>query len=255
MRAYGSVYTEANRLLKPHRRQGATLTAIWCIVLMLMVAGAAVLQSRLFSPYKANGAISPYDGILLPVVISMAAVMIPLRNHTDRWLGTVTGVLTECDRGFLDCSSSIWLWYRRVCVNLFADVMLMLSFVPTILLYCLAVLCLQYGASQSEGTVALMAALHCIIGSILLLLLPLRVWCSMAALSLCYLKQPHRSAFTIWRYALRCTRQISGTLLWNRLKSLPLLLLPFYGYIALPGLMASEMLLCDRVRRQILPEL
>ena len=175
MKAYGSIYTEANRLLKPHRRQGAALTAIWCIMLMLVIVGGAVLQNKLFSAYHANGAISPYDAILLPVVIGMAAVMIPLRNHTDRWLGTVTGVLTECDRGFLDCSSRIWLWYRRACVNIFANMMLLLSFVPTVLLYCLAVLCLQYGAVQTDSTVALMAALHCIIGSILLLLLPLLV--------------------------------------------------------------------------------
>lgn len=255
-----TIKQQAHTALLPYRRQGAILTAIWCILLMLLYMIGAVIQQML-SRYALlpadtyTGGITPWDG-LLPLMLFFAIVITaPLRNGTDRWICTVTGVLTECDCGFLDCSSTGWLWARRIGVTLFANLMWICGCIPSLLLFGCTGICIRYSASLTDSFLPLLTALHLLIGGFLLLILPLRLWCAMAALPLCYLKQPHRSAITLWRFSFRCTKDIWGTLLCNRLLTFPTLLLPVYGFIAFPKLLASEMLLCDAARQKTLPDL
>lgn len=255
-----AIHRQAHTALLPYRRQGAVITAIWCIALMLLYMIGAVIQrmlgqSALLPADAYTGAITPWDCFLPVMLLGSAVITAPLRNGTDRWVGTVTGVLNECDCGFLDCSGTGWLWARRVGVTLFAHIMWLLGCLPSLLLFFGAGICIRYAASLADSFIALLTALHLLVGGFLLLILPLRLWCSMAALPLCYLKQPHRSVFALWRFSLRCTKGIWGRLLGNRLLTLPMLLLPFYGFIAFPRLLASEMLLCDAARQQFVPEL
>ncbi len=251
------VHRQAANSLQPYARQAAMISAGNCILYMLLWMAALLIERGTagFPVFPASDALQSGD-LLLPVFLILAAMILAaFRNRSDRKIGCITGVLTECDLGFLGCCNSFWLWRRRVTVNILANLVLILSFLPSIASLSAAMFALQFAAAASDATLHLLLILHLLTAAILLLILPLRVRCGMSAIPLCYLKQPHRPAWVIWHYAMLCTRGICGTLLRNRLLCIARIILPVYWFSAYPHLLATEMLLCSQNSKKTVPKL
>lgn len=252
-----SAFSQARNALRLHEKEAAVISAGTTILYMLLWMIGTLIEQ----------AISPLSvAIPLPLPIHLADLLLPLlligaacvvslyRNRVDEQIGSITGVLTECDLGFLACSGRFWLWQRRMSVLLLANTLLILAFVPSMLLLTAAMLTLQLATTVGDATLHLMLLLHLLTGAILLLVLPLRIWCAMAAIPLCYLKQPHRSVWAIWHYAMLCTKGICGKLLQNRVRCAACIILPVYWFSAYPQRLATEMLLCSQNSQDVLPD-
>lgn len=253
-----SAFTQARNALRLHARETAVISAGNSILYMLLWMIGKLCERGTF-PFIVAAALSAHidsADLLLPLLLIAASFVLSLyRNHVDEQIGTMTGVLTECDLGFLGCSGRFWLWRRRIAVHLLANTLLILAFVPSVILLAAAMLTLQLAAVAGDATLHLMLLLHLLMGAILLLILPLRIWCAMAAIPLCYLKQPHHSTGTVWHYAMLCTKGICGKLLQNRVRCLACIILPVYWFSAYPQLLATEMLLCSQNCKNILPDI
>ncbi len=254
----GTAFAQARGALRPYARQAAMISAGSTILYMLLWM-IGILAERSISRLGTALMLPPplqFSDLLLPLVLAGAlSVRALYRNRIDEQIGGMTGVLTDCDLGFLACSGRFWLWRRRMAVNLLGDTLLLLSFLPSVLLLSAALLTLQLAAAAGDATLHLMLLLQLLMGAILLLVLPLRICCAMAAVPLCYLKQPHRSAWRVWRYAMLCTKGLCGRLLRNRIHCTVCIILPVYWFLAYPQLLATEMLLCSQKCKNILPKI
>lgn len=253
-----SAFAQARTALRLHAREAAVISAGTAILYMLLWMIGILIECRTFSLTAALPLPSPirFSDLLLPLLLIGAASVLSLyRNRVDAQIGEMTGVLTECDLGFLACNSQFWLWWRRMAVHLLANILLLLAFVPSVTLLSAAILTLQLAAAVGDAALHLILLLHLLMGAVLLLVLPLRIWCAMAAVPLCYLKQPHRSVWTVWHYAMLCTKGICGKLLRNRLRCAACILFPGYWFSAYPQLLATEMLLCSQNSENILPQI
>ncbi len=248
-------FQRANHLLRPYARQTAVITTASFILSVWLALMGSLLEHITKDPFAYEQGMHYTDAFLVFSVAAGITIVAGFRNHTDRWLGEATGILTACDLGFLECSSRFWLWRRRTAVTLWAYTLLLLSCLPSLLLLMGAFFTLHHSAGAPDGTLHFILLIHLLIGACLLALLPIRMHLTMAALPLCYLKQPHKSPLTVWRYALQCTAGICGKLLYNRLLFTASFLIPFHWFSAYPCLIAAEMLLCDSNRQKILPDL
>lgn len=246
---------KAKESLRPYTVHTAVITTVLCILAMLLAVTGSIIERSLDGVGMTHKELHVEDGLLLLLPALGILITSVFRNGTDRWIGETTGILTVCDLGFLDCSSRLWLWRKRVGVSLLANALLIVSCLPSLLLAMGALATLHLSASTADGTLHLLLPVHLLMGAVLLMMLPIRLYFAAAALPLCYLKQPHRSAFTVWRYTLYCTKGICGKLLYNRLRFAVSLLIPFRWFSAYPAMLAAEMLLCDSNRQKILPDL
>lgn len=246
---------KARESLRPYAVHTAVITTVLCILAMLLTVAGSIIERNFGGVGITHKGLHMKDGLLLLLPAAGILITSAFRNGTDRWIGETTGILTACDLGFLDCSGHFWLWRRRVGVTVLAYALLIVSCLPSLLLAMGALVTLHLSANTADGTLHLLLPIHLLMGAVLLMILPIRLYFAAAALPLCYLKQPHRSAFTVWRYALYCTKGICGKLLCNRLRFAVSLLIPFRWFSAYPALLAAEMLLCDSNRQKILPDL
>lgn len=251
-----SAFAQARIALRLHAREAAVISAGTTILYMLLWMVGVLIERGTVSWTPALPFPIRFPDLLLPVLLIGAAAVLSLyRNRVDEQIGAMTGVLTECDLGFLACSGRFWLWRRRMAVHLLAYTLLILAFVPSVILLVAAILTLQLAAAVGDATLHLILLLHLLMGAVLLLVLPLRIWCAMAAVPLCYLKQPHRSVWTVWHYAMLCTKGICGKLLRNRVRCAACIILPVYWFSAYPQLLATEMLMCSQNSENILPRI
>ncbi len=254
----GAAFAQARGALRPYARQAAMISAGSTILYMLLWM-VGVLAERGISRLEPVFALPfplRWADLLLPLLLmGSLSVLTAYRNRVDEQIGRMTGLLTECDLGFLACSGRFWLWRRRMAVGLLGGTLLILSFAPSILLLSATLMTLRLAAAVGDATLHLFLLLQLLTGAILLLVLPLRVCCTMAAVPLCFLKQPHRSAWRVWGYAMGCTKGICGRLLHNRIRCAVCIILPVYWFSGYPQLLASEMLLCSQKCKNILPEI
>ncbi|MCQ2407918.1 MAG: hypothetical protein MJ065_05255 [Oscillospiraceae bacterium] len=249
---------EAGRRLRPYRRStsaiGAARYVTGAVCLLTGILTQKILRDGGVLPDSGlTGAFSLAD-LYLPAALLIAMLALtPLKMQSDWQLGRLAGTLDENDLGFLACSGSVWLWCRALAGRLLLMMLLLIAAVPALLLYAAAKTVWLTIPPQSESILPLLTVLHLGLLTAVAAYLPLRVYAAGAALPGCYLKLPHESPFRVVGTALRLTRRMTPKILWMRLTSLPLLILPVTAIFALPALLTAEQLLTERAWRHTVP--
>ena len=249
---------EAARRLKPYRRSAAVIgcarliTALFCLLASIWLQGemrrnGMIRQDAVYAPPNL------YDIYLIGTLLTALAACAPLRMQTAWQIGRLAGTLDDNDLGFLAQSRSLWLWSRAAGVRLLMQLLLVLSAVPSLLLGAAAKCIWLMIPPEQDSLLALLTVLHLGVLAAAALLLPLRCFAASAALPFCFLKAPHESAFRNIRSAFLDTRGQSGSILLNRIRTFPFLLIPFTAVSAIPVLLASEQLRCVIARRHRAP--
>ena len=221
---------------------GGTRTLLSWLCLIFCV-WAELRLHRLLEMPVISGWLSAEDLFLISVLAAAALIQLPLRIQTDRQIGRLTASLDGCDLGFLRLSSNVWLWARAVPVRLLAGLLGLLAWLPSFLLLTAAKSLWQTVPPDTESILPLLGVLHLLLFAAAALFLPLRMYAVSAALPLSFLKSPHRSAFFVLHDAFRRTKHCTFRIIAGRLLCFPLILLPPFGVIVLPRLLAAEMTL------------
>ena len=225
---------EAARRLKPYRRSTAVIGAArYLTALLFLLAG--VLTQRTADEIPAFR-----RWYLIAALLTAAAVRTPLQFCTDREIGRLAGTLNTNDLGFLACSSSLWLWGKMLLLRLLLSFLLILSLLPSCLLYAAAKCIWLTAPPQQEDLLTVVTVLHFGFLTAASLWLPLRTYTASAALPYCCLKTPHLPVLRILRTAFRLSNGQTAATAAMRLCTVPLLLLPFTAVTALPVLLSAE---------------
>ncbi len=250
---------EAGRRLRSHRRSasaiGAARYVTGAVCLLTGILTQKMLRDCGILPETGlTGAFSPADLYLPAALLTAMLALTPLKMQSDWQLGRLAGTLDENDLGFLSCSGSIWLWCRALAVRLLLALLTLIAAVPALLLYAAAKTVWLTIPPQSESILPLLTVLHLGLLAAAAAYLPLRVCAADAALPCCFLKLPHKSPFRVVRTALQMTRRMTPKIVWMRLTSLPLMILPVTAVCALPVLLTAEQLLTERAWRHTVPQ-
>lgn len=250
---------EAARRLRTHRRSASSIGAAryitGAVCLLTGILTQKMLRDSGILPEAAlTGPFGPADIYLPAAILTAMLALTPLKVQSDWQLGRLAGTLDENDLGFLACSGSVWLWCRALAVRLLLAMLVLLSALPALLLYAAAKTVWLMIPPQSESILPLLTVLHLGLLAAAAAYLPMRVFAAGAALPLCFLKLPHESPFRVLRTALRMTSRLTPKIIWMRLTSLPLLILPVTSLCALPALLTAEQLLTERAWRHTFPQ-
>ena len=253
------LWHDAARRLRGQRRSAAVIgtagyiAAFLCVLSGCMIQG--LLNADILSVNKyASGSPNLWDVFLISGMLTAVLALTPLRMQSAWAIGSMTGTLDRNDLGFLACSGSVWLWGRAIAVRLLSGTVLLLSAVPSLLLYVAAKSIWLLIPPDSDSTLALLTVLHLGIPAAAGIWLPLRVLAAETALPFAYLKEPHASAFHVLRNAFRMSRAQTAGILLMRLLTLPFLLIPFTAVWFMPVLLTAEQIRCVRAQRHMQPK-
>lgn len=219
---------------------GGTRILLSGICLAFCIWAQNALHPLLKEPVIA-GWLTGTDVFLPCVLLLMMLIQLPLHIQTDRQLGELTGTLDGSDIGFLRLSRMPWLWARAAAARLLAGIAGLLAWLPALALFAAARCVFLSAAPDTESLPLLLIVLHLLLLSAAAVFFPLRVYAASAALPLCFLKNPHKSAFFVLHDACRRTKHRTFHILTRRLLYLPLILLLPVGVVMLPRLLAAEM--------------
>lgn len=235
------LWMEARVRLRTHQRDAAVFAAIWLILLLVLLLLGATFQRLCMGGWWQSRV-----GLALLCVGCRVLLTAPLATMSMWWLGETVGVLDESDCGFLGCSGKLWLWVRWGLLQLLSDTLLVVSVLPSAIVFCMAGMLWRSAIQVEESVFVLLLAAHVLLLSIVLLSLPLRVLAAQAVLPFCYLKSPHYAAPVLLLQGLAITRGHTVGLLMRRCLCLPLLLCPFTALSALPTLLTTELLFAQQ---------
>ena len=191
------------------------------------------------------------DIVLMSAMLFSLLTAAPMRIETVRHLGGLTGVLDEDDRGFLNCSSKLWLWQRAAVLRLLWGMIFLCAWIPFLLLAMAAKVIWLTMPASGEELLPLLTVLHFLLLLPAAAWLPVRVCAAGTALPFSLLKMPQYSCFAQLRLAFRLTHRQTLAIILLRLVCLPALLLPFPAVSVLPTLLSSELLRYQREIRRI----
>lgn len=252
-----SGWKAAGYRLRPYRRQAWIPAAAELMLLSAALVTGACVQQQLagagvLAPDRLAGGGSLWELFLPLCLLTSAAALTPL--HVQRaWIcGEISGVLDADDLGFLQASSSLWLWGRYLAVRLAWVSLTGLSFLPGFAALTLARAVMQTAAAEPDAFPALLTAAHLLLSAAGSLLLPMRLLAAGTALPFCFLKTPHLRVRDILSDAFKCSRKHWFFLSGRRILLFPLLMLPPFSLHLSPRLLTAEMI--EASRRQNPPK-
>lgn len=253
------LWHEAARRLRNRRRSAAVVGAaryisfVFCFLCWNTVQH--VLTAHAYLPHGDFTSFPNLWDIFLPACLTAAAIALtPLRMQSAWTLGGISGILDGNDLGFLACSGTLWLWSKALAVRLLSGLLLILSVLPSLLLYTAAKSIWLMVPEAGDSLLYLLTVLHLGMAAAIAAILPLRAAAAETALPYAFMKQPHVSVFRIIRLAFRLSRRQTAGIVLLRLLTAPFLILPFTAVPVLPVLLTAEQLRCERAWRHLQPK-
>lgn len=247
-----AIWKRAERLNDSRKQEMAMLTALRMMLdlflLMLGCIAQNALRAHLTPASLLQTHLNLWDFFALASITGGCLISAPLRTFSAWRMAEISGLLDECDRGFLKCSSKIWLWTRWGIVQLLLMLLILISLIPAAACFRMANAIFLTAVQCTDSTFILLFTAHLWLFGMLSLYLPLRISAAATALPLCYLKSPHYRLYLLILQSFAVTRGDTAVILLRRLLCLPMALLPMTALRILPTLRIAELL---TVRRRL----